>query len=64
VKTRAKAEIWQRYGEFQGDAKALSAETAKLSALAAAGNIDGATAQFKAVGEKCGACHTPFREKE
>ena len=64
VKTRAKAEIWQRYGEFQGDAKALSAETAKLAAMAPGGDIKALNAQFKAVGGKCGACHTPFREKE
>lgn len=64
VKTRAKAEIWQRYGEFQGDAKALGVETAKLAAIAPAGDVGALQVQFKAVGEKCGACHTPFREKE
>jgi cytochrome c556 len=64
VKTRAKAEIWQRYGEFQADAKALTVETAKLQATAAGGDIGAIKLQTKAVGAKCGACHTPFREKE
>lgn len=64
VKTRAKADIWARGAEFQADAKALTVETAKLAALGAKGDIDGARAQFKAVGAKCGACHKPFREEE
>jgi cytochrome c556 len=64
VKTRAKAEIWSKRAEFDADAKALAVETAKLAALGAKGDIDAAKAQFKVVGGKCGACHTPFREKE
>lgn len=64
VKTRAKAEIWQRYGEFQADAKALAAETARLQTVAAGGDIDAIKAQVKVVGGRCGACHTPFRAKE
>jgi cytochrome c556 len=64
VKTRAKADIWQRYGEFQADAKALSGETAKLASVAAGGDVDALKGQFKAVGDKCGACHKAFREKE
>jgi cytochrome c556 len=64
VKTRAKPAIWQRYGEFQADAKALAAETARLAAVAPGGDVGAIKAQFKAVGDKCGACHTAFREKE
>ena len=64
VKTRAKADIWKKRGEFDADAKALTVETAKLAALGAKGDIDAAKAQFKVVGGKCGGCHTPFREKE
>lgn len=64
VKTRAKADIWQRYGEFQAASKALAAETAKLQTVAAGGDISATKAQARAVGAKCGACHTPFREKE
>jgi cytochrome c556 len=64
VKTRAKPDIWAKPAEFQAAARALPVETAKLASLGAMGDIEAAKAQFKVVGGKCGACHTPFREKE
>lgn len=64
VKTRAKAVIWTKQAEFQGDAHAFQAEAAKLAAVGARGDIPATQAQFKATGAKCGACHDVFREKE
>ena len=35
----------------------------KLAQLAKAGDADGVTAQVKAVGEACAACHRTYRAK-
>ena len=63
VKTAAKPEIWQKNAEFKADAKALQGEVDKLAAIAGGGDIAAITAQTKAVGARCGACHNDFRQK-
>jgi cytochrome c556 len=58
-KSRAKADIWQNWGKFEGGAKELQAKAAAL-ALAAQGGGDvrgGAQAMF----DTCKSCHDQFR---
>jgi cytochrome c556 len=59
--TKAKAEIWTNWAEFEKDAAALSAAGTKLAELAKANDTAGFTAQLKEVGAACGACHKAFR---
>lgn len=64
-KTRAEAKIWQDWAGFEAAAKALGAEAAKLSQVAAKGNDSEIAAQFKATGKNgCGGCHKDFRGEE
>ena len=63
--TRALPKIWEDWAGFEAAAKALGAEAAKLSMVAAKGGKDAIAAQFGATGKKgCGGCHKPFRGKK
>jgi cytochrome c556 len=61
VTTRALPAIFTNKADF--DQKAQGAMTAAANALLAAqsGNADSFRAAFGAVGQSCGACHTPYR---
>jgi cytochrome c556 len=60
--TAALPAIWERKAEFDGlfDRQAAAATT--LVRLAAANDEAGFKAAFPALGQSCGACHTPFRK--
>ena len=61
-KSKAKPEIWQRWAEFETDAKKLEAEAEKLRDAARAKNADLTQDIVKNFGrDACGTCHTPFR---
>ena len=61
-KTAAKAEIWQKWAEFEASAKTMEAEAAKLRDTAKSGDKAATEALVKGFGGKaCGSCHTPFR---
>ena len=61
-KSKAKPEIWQKWPEFEGTAKKMETEAARLETTAAAGNAEGSQDILKDFGRNaCGACHTPFR---
>ena len=61
-KSKAKPEIWQKWPEFEGTAKKMEVEAARLQSTAAAGNAEGSQDIVKDFGRNaCGACHTPFR---
>lgn len=64
VKTRALPVIWTDGPGFSAAAKNLAVETAKLNALASAGDVAGAGAQMQAVGAACGGCHKKYRGPE
>jgi cytochrome c556 len=59
--TDAKPAIWQKWGEFVGNAKKLGEETAKLSSVAATGDARAISDQYRTVTKVCIACHDTFR---
>ena len=62
VKTDAKPDIWKDWSKFEGKAKDLQRETAKLSDIANSSDMSGVPAQVKKVGEACKSCHDDFRK--
>jgi cytochrome c556 len=54
--------IWERKAEFDGLFDRQRDAAATLVRLAAAGDEAGFKAAFPALGQSCGACHTPFRK--
>lgn len=63
-KTRAKAEIWEKWSEFEKATFDFQNETSKLATVVASGNLEMIGQQMKAVGKTCGSCHKPFRAKK
>ena len=64
VKTGAKAEIWQKWDEFQKDAGAFDGAAQALNAAAQSGDVATVKKAAQAVGEACKTCHETFRQKE
>ncbi|MEX2644167.1 MAG: cytochrome c [Acetobacterales bacterium] len=60
-KSRAKAEIWTMWSDFEADAKALAEASNKMLMAAKAGDADAVKASFGAVGSACGDCHKGYR---
>ncbi len=60
--TAALPAVWERKAEFDAlfDREAAAADA--LVKLASAGDEAGFKAAFPALGQSCGACHTPFRK--
>jgi cytochrome c556 len=60
--SKAKPEIWQKFPEFEADAKNLQVLAEKLRDAAKSKNQAATEAIMKDFGrEACGTCHTPFR---
>jgi len=60
--SKAKPEIWQKWPEFEADAKNLQANAEKLRDAAKSKNAAATEAIMKDFGrDSCGVCHTPFR---
>jgi cytochrome c556 len=60
--SKAKPEIWQKWPEFEADAKNLQVLAEKLRDAAKSKNVAATDAIMKSFGrEACGTCHTPFR---
>ena len=59
--TAALPAIWERKAEFEAIFDRQVAAASNLVTLAAANNEAGFKAAFPALGQTCGACHTPFR---
>jgi len=61
-KSKAKPEIWQRWGEFEAAAKNLETWATKLRDAAAAKDAQAVETIAKEFGgQACGTCHRPFR---
>jgi cytochrome c556 len=65
TRSRAKPEIWQRWSEFEGNAKTLQTKATQLVATANSGNAQATQAAVADLGKTtCGACHDAFRGPE
>lgn len=64
IKTYALPAIWQKNDDFVKLGKAMQAETAKLSQVAASRNADALKAQSLATGKACKACHDDYRSPD
>jgi cytochrome c556 len=64
TKSRAKPEIWQRWSEFEGNAKTIGTKASQLVATANSGNAQATQAAVADLGKTCGACHEAFRGPE
>jgi cytochrome c556 len=63
--SRAKPEIWQKWPEFEGNAKRLQAKATELAATAKSGDPAATNAAVTDLGRTtCGACHNAFRGPE
>ena len=61
-KSKAKAEIWDKWSEFEAAAKNLETKAIELRDAARAKDQPKVEAMMKDFGRQaCGACHTPFR---
>ena len=61
-KSKAKKEIWEKWADFEKQAKNLETQAVALREAARAKNKDRVDAMVKDFGRNaCGACHTPFR---
>ncbi len=60
--SKAKPEIWQRWGEFEAAAKNMESWALKLRDAAAAKDAQAVETIAKEFGgQACGTCHRPFR---
>jgi cytochrome c556 len=63
--SRAKPEIWQKWAEFEGNAKSLETKASALATTAKGGNAAATNTAVAELGKTtCGACHTAFRGPE
>ena len=63
--SRAKPEIWQKWAEFEGNARALESKATQLAATAQSGNAAATNGAVADLGKTtCGACHNAFRGPE
>lgn len=61
--TKAKPEIWKERDKFDGGARKMQDEMAKLAAASKTGNLDQIKAAFGPVGQACKACHDNYRKE-
>jgi cytochrome c556 len=63
--SRAKPEIWQKWPQFQADAKSLESKATQLIATAQTASPAATSAAVTDLGKTtCGACHEAFRGPE
>jgi len=63
-KTKAKAEIWEKWDDFTKNAKNLNKASSELADAAKAKDEAAVTAKVKGVSEACGSCHKAFRAEK
>jgi cytochrome c556 len=63
VKTKAKAEIWTKPGEFTQAQIDFMHEAEKLLEVVTAGELAAIKSQYQVLGNTCQGCHKQFREK-
>jgi cytochrome c556 len=60
-KSRAKAEIWDKWDEFTKERDKVKKAAGDLAAGAKAQDEEKVKASFKTLGDACASCHKPFR---
>lgn len=63
-KTKAKAEIWDKWDDLTKNANRLGKAAGELADAAKAGDEMGVTAKVKALGGACKNCHDQFRAEK
>lgn len=63
AETRAKPEIWAETDKFNGRARKMQEEMAKLNAAAKGGSLDAIKAAAGEVGTACKGCHDDYRRE-
>ena len=63
-KTRAKAEIWQKYDDFAAKDRDFRVAAQALKGAADSADVNGIKPAFAALGKACKACHDPYRAEE
>lgn len=63
-KTKAKAEIWERWDEFSNNPGKVKKAANELAHAARAKNDEAITVKVKALGEACASCHSGFRAEK
>jgi cytochrome c556 len=64
-KSKAKADIWEKWSEFESAAKNLEVKAAEVRDAARAKDQAKVEALMKDFGRQaCGTCHTPFRQPQ
>jgi cytochrome c556 len=64
AKTHAKAEIWTKGADFQQDARLAHAAAQDLLKASGGSDVSVVATSAKALGQRCAACHSEFRERE
>jgi cytochrome c556 len=63
-KTRAKAEIWAKFPDFQEKARLAHAASLDLLSASAGGDVALVASNTHNLGLRCASCHEEFREKQ
>lgn len=63
-KSRAKEEIWQRWGDFVKISRILQEEATQLGVTVTNGSAQAANAQARKVFSACKSCHDEFRKPD
>jgi cytochrome c556 len=61
--TKAKANIWTEMDKFNGGAKKMQEEIAKLAAVAKSGDLAALKAQVGETGKTCKGCHDAYKNQ-
>lgn len=63
-KTKAKAEIWEKFDEFKQNPVKLNKAASELADAAKAKDDEAVKVKVKALGDVCGSCHKAFRAEK
>lgn len=63
-KTKAKAEIWERWDEFSNNPRKVKKAANELAHAARAKDDEAITIKVKTLGEACASCHAAFRAEK
>ncbi|MBF0286726.1 MAG: cytochrome c [SAR324 cluster bacterium] len=62
--SRSKNAIWEKWGDFEKESNAFVKASTNMVKAAETGDMANIGPAMKKLGETCGDCHKPFREKK